>query len=209
MSVAKAFEKPSEIKELETAHLSRFALLAFISEAVILIAVGSNQHWMVHPKSPSADEARFIETEMVQLPKEVHSLVEQKPIAAPKAPEPLLSKVPQQGRAAKPNEKGLEEKNQTTAGTQLGPTHGPVAVFSPPPAIPSYLQNKDLRTSVVIDFFIAASGSVRPKLVGSSGSDELDAIALNSAQKWQFRPAEKNHQAIDSKVRLRILFEVH
>jgi len=74
--------------------------------------------------------------------------------------------------------------------------------------IPSYLQDQNFKTSVVIDFFVSALGSVTPKLVGSSGNEELDALALNTAKKWQFRAAEKDHHTIDSKVRLRIIFEV-
>lgn len=74
--------------------------------------------------------------------------------------------------------------------------------------IPAYLQNQELKTSVVIDFFINSQGGVTPRLVGSSGNEELDAIAIEAVKKWQFRPAENDHHAIDSKVRLRIVFEV-
>jgi TonB family protein len=51
-------------------------------------------------------------------------------------------------------------------------------------------------------------GVVTPRLLSSSGNEELDVIALNTSRQWQFRPAESDHVAIDSKVRLRILFEV-
>jgi TonB family protein len=61
----------------------------------------------------------------------------------------------------------------------------------------------------VIEFLITASGGVTPRLLRSSGNDELDAIALTTVKKWQFRPAEQDHKAIDSKIRLRIVFEVH
>ncbi|MDR3607543.1 MAG: TonB family protein [Oligoflexia bacterium] len=194
-----------------SSSLTRFAFIAFALEAAALIVVGSTQHEMVHPRPKAENESKFIETEMVQLPKEAPALQEEKPVAAaPKAAEPVLSKVPHQGRETKPNEKPLEEQNQTTSTrTQLGPTHGPVAVYSPSPVIPSYLQNADLHTSAVLDFYITAQGGVMPKLIRSSGNEELDAIAINTAKKWQFRPAEKDHQPIDSKVRLRIQFDVH
>jgi TonB family protein len=213
MSVAKAFSAgtASPAAEGGDRRLARFALIAFALEATTLVVVGTYQHWMVHPKKAD-DSARFVEAEMVQLPKEIPVLQEEKPVAPPKAPEPVLSKVPTQGRQAKDDEKKAmeDQKNQTASPhTQLGPTHGPVAVFSPSPAIPSYMQDKDLRANVVIDFYITALGAVTPRLVGSSGNEELDAIAIGTAKKWQFRPAEKDHQAIDSKVRLRILFDVH
>jgi TonB family protein len=184
---------------------------AFALEFFILTAVGISQHWLAHPqKTNGLDQDKFLEATMMQLPEEAH-LQEEKPIEKVPAPKEIaLSKKPDQGRKAKPNENPLEDKNQTQSSdnVSLGPTHGPVAVFAPPPAIPSYLQNQDLKASVVIDFFITSQGSVIPKLVGSSGNDELDAIAINTAKKWQFRAAEKDHKPIDSKVRLRIVFQV-
>jgi TonB family protein len=100
------------------------------------------------------------------------------------------------------------EQNQVNAGPDLGPTHGPVALYSPQPVIPAYLRNQNLKTSVVIEFFIAAEGQVTSRLLESSGSDELDTLALETAQKWRFKPAAQNNIPVDSKTRLRILFEV-
>jgi TonB family protein len=182
---------------------------AFVFEFLILTSVGISQHWLAHPqKTNGLDQDKFLEATMMQLPGDAH-LQEAKPIEkAPK--EVAISKKPEQGRKAKPNESPVEEKNQTQGGNNisLGPTHGPVAVFAPPPVIPSYLQNQELKANVVIDFFITSQGSVMPKLVGSSGNEELDAIAINTAKKWQFRAAENDHKPIDSKVRLRIVFQV-
>ena len=91
----------------------------------------------------------------------------------------------------------------------LGPTHGPVAFYTPAPVIPAYLRNQNLKTSVVIEFLITAQGVVAPRLLDSSGNDELDAIALRTAAQWQFKPAAKDNVPVDSKTRLRILFEVY
>jgi TonB family protein len=195
-----------------TSRLIRFGMLALALEFVVLTAVGTAQHWLAHPQqNKSLDASHFVEAEMVEIPKEKPALMEEKPSAAPAVHEKVISKVPDKGREAKPEEKkSLDESNQTSKShTQLGPNHGPVAVFSPSPTIPPYLQNQDLHSSVVIDFYINAQGGVVPKLVNSSGNQELDAVAITTAKKWQFRPAEKNHLPIDSKVRLRILFEVH
>lgn len=190
-------------------RLARFGAIALLIESAILVAVGTSQHWLVHPKKDTLDSSRFVEAEMVQIPKEKPALTEEKPVTPPHH-ERVFSKVPQQGRKAKPEEKNpVEESNVTHSHTQLGPTHGPVAVYSPAPTIPPYLQNQNLHANVVIDFYVTAQGGAIPKLVGSSGNEELDAIAINTAKKWQFRPAEKDHQPIDSKVRLRIVFEVH
>ncbi|HUO58801.1 MAG TPA: energy transducer TonB, partial [bacterium] len=101
------------------------------------------------------------------------------------------------------------EQNQVDAGPALGPTHGPVAVYAPAPVIPAYLRDQNLKTSVVIEFLITAQAAVTPRLLESSGNDELDAIALKCASKWQFKPAAQDKVPIDSKTRLRILFEVY
>ena len=193
----------------ESKVLLRSAAAAFIIEFAILVAVGVSQHWIAHPqKTTGLDTDKFIEAQVFQPPPEAH-LMEEKKIAIPSPhPEATLSKVPNQGKKSKSEENKVQEENQTDSGTSLAPTHGPVAVFSPPPTIPSYLREKELNASVVIDFFVTAQGTVTPRLVGSSGNEELDAIALGAVKKWQFRSAEQDHKPVDSKVRLRIVFEV-
>lgn len=181
---------------------------AFLIEAVLLTLVGWDQHWLAHPqKSNTIDTSQFVEAQIFEVPKEAPHLTEEKPVPVPHH-ETVLSKVVNQGRQPKPGENQNEDKNQTESGAPVAPTHGPVAVFSPSPAIPEYLRNQNLNTSVVIDFYVSAQGATTPRLVNSSGNEELDAIAIATAKRWQFRPAEKDHKPIDAKVRLRILFEV-
>jgi len=183
--------------------LRRSLVAALIFELLALTAFGTNWHWLAHPPKTD-DTSNFIEAQIFELPPEAQ-LMEKTAVHA--KPEVTISKTPNKGREAKPDEK-VQEENQTQSGSQLAPTHGPVAIFSPSPKIPAYLQDKDLHTSVVIDFFVTAQGIATPRLVGSSSNEELDAIALAAAKKWQFRAAEKDHLPIDSKVRLRIMFEV-
>jgi TonB family protein len=187
--------------------LWKSSLAAFCIEALLLTAVGWNSHWLAHPQRTTEDTSNFIETQIFELPHQ-EQLVEKTKPAAPAKAEATLSKVVDRGRQAKPEESKVSEDNQTQGGSQLAPSHGPVAVFSPSPHIPAYLQDKELHANVVIDFLVSAQGHSSPRLVGSSGNEELDAIALETAKKWQFRPAEKDHQPIDAKVRLRIVFEV-
>ena len=97
---------------------------------------------------------------------------------------------------------------QGTLDRLLASTHGPVALYAPPPQIPVYLQDQDIKTHVIIDFLVNQQGGTNPRLVSSSGNEELDAIALETAKKWIFRPAEKDGKKIESKVRLRIIFVV-
>jgi len=170
--------------------------------------VGWQQHWIAHPqKSTGLDPTKFIEAQVFVAPPEPAHLVEEKKIAAP-VHEATLSKKPDQGRVAKPGEQPDTDKNVTDSGPPALPTHGPIAVFAPTPSIPEYLKSQEIKASAVIDFYVTAQGGVNPRLVGSTGNEELDALAISTAKKWQFRPAEQNHKAIDSKVRLRIIFEV-
>ena len=189
--------------------LLRSALIAFLMEACFLTAVGWREHWLAHPqKTTGLDDSRFIEAEVFQVSPDAH-LVEEKPLKQPKArPETVISKVPGKGAPQKPNQIPADEENKTDAGPKLSPNHGPLAIFAPQPVIPSYLRNQELNTHVVIDFLVNSQGHATPRLVSSSGNEELDALALETVKTWQFRPAEKDHKPIDSKVRLRILFEV-
>lgn len=185
-------------------------LIAFVFEASVLFGVGWHQHWIAHPQNTGLDTNKFIEAQVFEAPPEHAHLVEEQKLAAPKpvTHEATLSKKPNQGREPKPGENAMTEKNITQPGPPPLATHGPVAVFAPTPAIPEYLKNQDLKATAVIDFYVTAQGGVNPRLVGSTGNEELDALAIATARKWQFRPAEQDHKPIDSKVRLRIVFEV-
>jgi TonB family protein len=183
---------------------------ALVFEFVALTFLGIQQHWLAHPqKTTGIDSTKFIEAEVYKLPLESH-LMEEKKSAPPKVKEVTLSKKVDQGRKETPEEKSFKtESNDTNQGPKMAADHGPVAIFSPPPIIPSYLQNKDISASVVIEFLVNNQGKAIPKLIGSSGDEELDALAISSTQKWQFRPAEHGHKPIDSKIRLRINFSVN
>ncbi len=190
------------------ALLVKCALVAFAFEALFLTGIAWQEHWLAHPqKTTGQDESRFIEAQVYEVPTEAH-LVEEKKVqpSAPK-PESVLSRVAGGGKAQKQTSP-VSEENVTESGPKVASTHGPVAVYAPAPVIPSYLQDQELRSHVIIDFYVNSQGTATPRLAGSSGNDELDAIALKAVSQWQFRPAEKDGKAIESKVRLRIVFEV-
>jgi hypothetical protein len=138
----------------ESRILLTAAIVAAVLEFTLVVIFGVRQEWLNHRPKPALDPNQFIEAQMVQAPEEPH-LRDEKKIAAPTPREAALSKRVDQGRKAKPDEKPLQDQNQTTGGPKLGPTHGPVAVFTPAPVIPGYLQNELLQASVVIDFFIS------------------------------------------------------
>ena len=187
--------------------LIKSALAAFVTEAILLTAVGWHEHWLAHPqKTTSQDDSRFIETEIFEIPSEAH-LTEQKKSPQIKKSEVTLSRRPNKGQASK-NPPSIEEENQTESGPLIAKSHGPVAIYAPAPVIPHYLQDRDIHTHVVIDFYVNSQGTAIPRLMSSSGNEELDAIALETVHQWKFRPAEKEGKVTESKVRLRIVFEV-
>jgi TonB family protein len=188
--------------------LTRAALVAVVIEFLVLTAMGIKTHWLAHPQPTTGlDASKFIDAEVFQVPKDAH-LVEIKK-SAPQPREKSISTKVDQGKKEKPEDAKPQEQNQTDSGPPMAANHGPVAVVAPPPVIPSYFQDKDLNTSVVIEFLVNNQGTATPRLIGSSGNEELDAIALSTVRKWQFKPAEENHKPIDAKIRLRINFQVH
>lgn len=200
---------PSHIQTQETQLLLRSALLALFLEFALFLCLAI-YHQGIH-KSPlglhsQSYEDTFIEAHMfkIQPPAEA-KLTEKTPTLAKKS-EPLLSKIPHRGTvlpSASP-----EEQNQTEEAPPQNPNHGPIALYAPPPVIPSYLHTQDLHAFVSIAFYISSQGEASPQLLRSSGDEELDAIALTAVQKWKFDPAVKDGQPINSKVTLKIVFKV-
>lgn len=211
MSQASANSSFARAPQESKGVIKQAALAAFLIEGVLLTAVGWHSHWLAHPqKTTGIDPSHFVEAQVFEMPEQAHLVTHEKNPTVAK-PEPVLSRVVDQGRKAKPSDSAMADQNQAQSGNNppVAPTHGPIPVFTPSPVIPSYLQNQDVQTSVVIEFLVTAQAVVTPRLLSSSGNEELDAIALSTANKWKFRAAEDNHKVIDSKVRLRIVFEVH
>lgn len=193
----------------------RCTCIALLMVLCVIEMLGWHVHWFAHPqKTQGIDPTTFIEAQMVTIP-EVAELRSAAPTAADSPSEAVISKEVNKGRKATAEDKSLlarsdqnVTKSAAEADASLGPTHGPVAVYTPAPIIPSYLTSQDLNRTVVIEFFVTAVAGVVPRLIVSSDNEELDAIAVATAKKWQFRPAEQGHKPVDSKVRLRIVFEV-
>lgn len=83
------------------------------------------------------------------------------------------------------------------------------ATYSPQPAIPDDLRNDVLTASMIAEFAVQSDGTPGEiKVVKSTGNKELDDIALETARKWRFKPATRDGQATEGRVRLHIDFEV-
>jgi TonB family protein len=181
----------------------RAALWAFGVELLFFLSLGLGNIGYFKNRFGSTD---YIETQILQMPADAHLSGEK----ASTDDEEIVFNPRHKTRKVFPKEppKKTEEQNQVDAGPDLGPTHGPVALYAPAPVIPQYLRDQNLKTSVVIEFLITAQGLVTTRLLDSSGTEELDAIALNTVSKWKFKPAAQNNAPIDSRTRLRIVFEV-
>ncbi len=82
-------------------------------------------------------------------------------------------------------------------------------VEQPRPEIPDELRNDVLNASVVAEFVVRADGSISDvKITRSAGIDQLDRVALETLKKWKFRPATRDGQPTEGRVRLHIDFEV-
>ncbi len=186
--------------------------LAVAIETIILFLFGQAFFTSDHVLSSSVMITQPMEAQLYQekAPSTSHLRSEHPTIASPLSSEPTLSKSPDVGKDVKPSELPVQPQNNQTVAVSPAPplTHGPVSMASPSPIIPNYLLNNVLKTSVVIEFFISKEGRVVPTLLSSSENEELDQIALKAAKKWTFKPAQKEGVSIDSRLRLRIEFEV-
>lgn len=109
------------------------------------------------------------------------------------------------------------ETDNKVAATTPVPTpkpHVPVitevaATYSPEPTIPDDLRDADLDTKVTAQVMVTPEGTPGDvKIVQSSGNQELDSIALDTAKKWRFKAATKDGVPIESRVMLHIEFQV-
>lgn len=205
----------------ESKLLVQSAAAALLIELLFLIGISQHDQWFPRlssllPSLPSLkdksilNEQLFLETQFFEMPPPapVH-LKEIKPKVIPtKKTEPLLSRSAAKTPVATPQSSVMEEQNDTQEGTKEEADHGPIALYAPTPLIPSYLRNQELKASVGIVFFITAQGNATPRLIRSCGNGELDAIALETVRKWKFQPATRAHKPIDSKVSLKIVFQV-
>lgn len=200
------------VDQIEAEEKSLMAKSAAVALGVYLALALIITRGALHAPTPAVtQEAPVVEAELVE-PKEPPKLYEKTaPKAAPVVKtEATISKNLHQGHeSADEMKKVMETSNQTVAAPPPAPpTHGPQLEYSPSPKLPTYLKNQNLKGSVLIEFFVSAKGMVTPNLIGSSGNDELDALALKTARTWIFKPAAKEGQPTDAKVRLRINFEV-
>lgn len=79
---------------------------------------------------------------------------------------------------------------------------------SPEPEIPSELHEQCFKSCCIARFLIKADGKSTVKLLSSSGSTDVDDIALSTLQRWRFKPAMLNGKPVESTRKIRVEFEV-
>ena len=188
--------------------LSSYAVTLVVA-VITLKLVSQGRSSLPHQLPPAAPP--LLEAEILKAPSPPTHLSEaKKTTSRPAAPEKKINTTVSAKSAAAPlNAADLSQQNQTTeAAPNVRATHGPAVLDSTIPKLPSYLRDQNLKTSVLIEFTIQPDGAATPHLIGSSGNEELDALALKAARQWRFSPASENGNHIQSQVRLRINFQV-
>lgn len=83
-----------------------------------------------------------------------------------------------------------------------------VPLSQPRPEIPDDLRAGELNATFEGLFTVYADGTATVKQVSGTGDAALDALALDAARRWTFRPATRDGQPVQSFLRLQIQFEV-
>lgn len=82
--------------------------------------------------------------------------------------------------------------------------------FAPQPTIPDELRAQAIDKTVIVEITVDENGNTtNVKLTQSTGNDDLDRIAIDTPRKWKFRPATRDGQPVESKVRLHVEFQVN
>ncbi len=85
----------------------------------------------------------------------------------------------------------------------------PLDAQMPKPTIPDDLLSDSLDKTFVAEFTVSPEGvPVTVRVAQSTGNDELDRRAIDAARRWRFKPATRDGQPIESRVRLSIEFQV-
>src|SRR5665213_1398109 len=80
--------------------------------------------------------------------------------------------------------------------------------YTPEPEISPELHEQCFKSSCIAKFAIKKDGKISVSLVTSSGSQEVDDIALNTLRHWKFKPATLDGQPVDSQRKIKVEFEV-
>ena len=93
------------------------------------------------------------------------------------------------------------------SGNGTGPgsdSSGARAIVAPTPVIPDDLREDALEAEAVARFTISSDGTLKVVLVKPTNNPRINQLLLDTLAKWQFFPAVRHGQPIDSTVDVRI-----
>lgn len=80
----------------------------------------------------------------------------------------------------------------------------------PKPEIPDDLRQDAIDKTFVAEVTVGTDGlPTEIKTAQSTGNDELDRLALDTARRWKFKPGTRDGEPVESTVRLHIEFQVN
>jgi protein TonB len=122
---------------------------------------------------------------------------------APAAPAALPSRTASEPAAAARGE-------VASAPPTLSPPNYKAAYLSnPPPAYPRVSRRNGEEGTVVLRVRVSAAGAaIQVQVERTSGSERLDAAALEAVKAWRFVPARRGAEAIEASVLVPIVFSL-
>jgi len=81
-------------------------------------------------------------------------------------------------------------------------------IYHPEPEISAELKEQCFKSCCIAKFLISKEGKTSVHLLTSSGSPDVDEIALEALRHWKFKPATVNGTPVDSTRKIQIEFEV-
>lgn len=104
-----------------------------------------------------------------------------------------------------------EEEGGGGGGGGTGPgtdSSGARAIFAPTPIIPDDLREDAMEAEAVARFTISSDGSAKVVLIKPTNNTRINQLLLDTLAKWQFFPAVRGGDPIDSTVDIRIPISV-
>lgn len=83
-----------------------------------------------------------------------------------------------------------------------------LAVEAPQPELPAEHTEQSCKKSCCARFTIESDGKFDVRLVSSTGSQDVDDVALATLKRWKFKPAQLNGKPVKSSRKIKIEFEV-
>jgi protein TonB len=83
-----------------------------------------------------------------------------------------------------------------------------LALECPQPELTAEHNEQGIKTSCCARFSIDENGKFDVRLVSSTGSQEVDDIAISTLRRWKFKPAQLNGKAVKSNRKIKIEFEI-